>query len=235
VREIDDAGMAFNAMVEGLRERETIRNLFGRFVPEDVAAELIENKGALEPVESTCTVLFTDIEGFTSMTERLGPSAVVDVLNDYFSVAAGIIEAHCGVITQFQGDSIIAVYNVPVSDPQHASNAVRTALELLRVARERTYAGEQLEIRVGMNTGDVVAGNVGAEGRLTYTVHGDAVNLAARLEAMNKELGTRILVSADTRNACLAEGEEFAFEACGEIPVRGKRDPVHIFSLGRPR
>ncbi len=235
VREIDEAGAAFNAMVEGLRERETIRTLFGRFVPEEVAAELIANKGTLEPVATRGTILFADIEGFTHMTERLGPSAIVGVLNDYFSVAAEIIEAHRGVITQFQGDAIIAVYNVPVSDARAAVHAVRTAIELLRAVGERTYAGEQLKIRVGINTGDLVAGNVGSEGRLTYTVHGDAVNLAARLEAMNKELGTRILVSAETRDACLLEGEDFAFQARGEIPVRGKRDPVRIFSLALPR
>jgi class 3 adenylate cyclase len=201
VREIDDAGSAFNAMVEGLREREMIRGLFGRFVPEKIAAELIKTKGALEPIATHGTVLFADIEGFTSMTERLGPSAVVHVLNEYFSAASKIIEAHRGVITQFQGDAIIAVYNVPVRDPRDAFHAVSTAMELLREVSECTYAGERLKIRIGISTGEVLAGNVGSVGRLTYTVHGDTVNLAARLEAMNKKLGTRILISADTRAA----------------------------------
>ncbi len=227
VREIDDAARAFGGMVEGLREGALIRSTLGRFLPEQVARTLLDAGGHLEPSETEATLLFCDIEGFTALTESLGPSGIVSVLNAFFSEMVHIIERHGGVVTQFQGDAILATFNVPVAHPDHASNALRAALEMLERARSDGFAGERLAIRIGVNSGPVVAGAVGADQRQSYTVHGDAVNLAARLEALNKELGTRILAS----EATVAEVTGFDLRPMGEIPVHGQSAPVGVFEV----
>ena len=139
-----------------------------------------------------------------------------------------ILERHRGVVTQFQGDALLATFNVPLADPDHAANALRAALEMQSAVRCRDFAGRRIANRIGVNTGPVVAGAVGAKGRLSYTVHGDAVNLAARLEALNKELGTSILVSRSTA----ARVEGFALRPRGEVGVRGQSERVAVYTLG---
>ena len=140
-----------------------------------------------------------------------------------------ILERHRGVVTQFQGDAILATFNVPVPDPAHAANALRAAMEMQDATRHREFAGQRIGSRIGINTGPLVAGAVGAKGRLSYTVHGDAVNLAARLEALNKELGTRILVSGATAE----QVEGFDLEPMGEVGVRGQTERVRIMRSAR--
>lgn len=228
IREIDDAGTSFNDMLDGLREKETIRKLFGRYVPEQIAAELVQRDGALAPVIVQCTIVYVDIEGFSGISERLPARDLVEMLNTYFTAATQIIEQHNGVVTQFQGDAILATYNVPIADAMHARNAVVSAIELQNAVRTRRFADENLKIRIGVSTGEVVAGSVGAEGRLGYTVHGDVVNIAARLQEMNKKFGTRILVAGATKSACESY---FDFEALGEISLRGKNKTVKVFTL----
>ena len=225
--EFDDANRSFNRMVSGLRESELIRETLGRFVPTDVAKSLLTEGGELAPRQSEATVLFCDLEGFTALTENLGPAGIVELLNEYFEVMVEILERHRGVVTQFQGDAILATFNVPVPDPGHAANALRAALEMQDGTRRREFAGHRVGSRIGINTGQLVAGAVGAKGRLSYTVHGDVVNLAARLEALNKELGTRILVSAATEERV----EGFALEPMGEVGVRGQTERVRIHVL----
>ena len=227
IYELDLAGQSFNNMVAGLRERERIRDQFGRFVPEAVAAAILAEDGDLTPTTTEATVLFTDIEKFTTVAEGLQPEEVVGLLNEYFSAAVEILERHNGVITQFQGDAILATFNVPAPDPQHAANAVSAAIELQRLMAGRTFAGLRLGIRIGVNTGLLVAGNVGAAGRLNYTVHGDAVNLAARLEQVNKEHGTRIIVADST----VHEAPGFPYRELGSVTVRGKENPVVISTV----
>ena len=228
VAEFDDANRSFNRMTAGLKERELIRETLGRFVPTDVAKTLLTEGGDLAPVQSEATVLFSDLEGFTALTETLGADGIVELLNEYFEVMVGILERHRGVVTQFQGDAILATFNVPVPDPDHAANALRAALEMQSAVRRREFAGRRVGNRIGINTGRLVAGAVGAKGRLSYTVHGDAVNLAARLEALNKELGTRILVSGATA----ARVEGFDLEPKGEVDVRGQSGRVAVHALG---
>ena len=227
VVEFDDANRSFNQMVAGLQEREVIRETLGRFVPTDVAKTLLSEGGALAPEQSEATVLFCDLEGFTALTEDLGPDGIVELLNEYFEVMVEILERHRGVVTQFQGDAILATFNVPVPDPAHAANALRAAAEMRAAAQRRTFAGHRVGNRIGINTGRLVAGAVGAKGRLSYTVHGDAVNLAARLEALNKEFGTRVLVS----EATAAQVEGFDLRAMGEVDVRGQTGRVAIHAL----
>ena len=228
VTEFDDANRSFNRMVAGLKESELVRQTLGRFVPTDVAKTLLTEGGELAAEQSEATVLFCDMEGFTELTETLGPAGIVELLNAYFEVMVEILERHRGVVTQFQGDAILATFNVPMPDPDHAANALRAAIEMQDATQRRTFAGHRIGNRIGVNTGRLVAGAVGAKGRLSYTVHGDAVNLAARLEALNKELGTRILVSGATAERV---GDEFDLEPMGEVGVRGQTERVRIHAL----
>ena len=227
LQELDEAAASFNEMVEGLRERSMMRALFGRFMPESVAAALLRDQGALAPHTGDATILFADLAGFTALSERLRPEDIVEMLNAYFSVLVEIVERHGGVVTQFQGDAVLATFNVPLADPDHARQALKCADEIQRTIIGRDFAGTRLACRIGVNTGQVVAGNVGAEGRMNYTVHGDAVNLAARLEQLNKEHGTAVLVAAST--AALAPG--FPLRAMGGVEVRGKSETVAVYTL----
>jgi len=138
-----------------------------------------------------------------------------------------ILEQHNGVVTQFQGDAILATFNVPITNSDHATNAIHAAEEMLSCVSSTKFAGERLNVRIGVNTGSIVAGAIGAEGRLSYTVHGDAVNLAARLESLNKEYGTRLLVSETTMK--LAPDLEFG--QIGESAVRGQSKSILLYTL----
>ena len=213
--------------LEAEHQNSLISGIFGRFVPQAVADAMIEDSGALDPVEREATVLFTDIEGFTQLTESSGPSQIVEILNAYFDRATEIIGSYNGVITQFQGDAILATFNVPLEDDAHASNAVQAGQKLIALAAQESFAGESLNIRVGINTGQLIAGNVGGGGRQNYTVHGDAVNLAARLENLNKAHGTRILLSQST----VDQLDGISVEQVGEVEIRGLSDSVSIFTI----
>ena len=227
VREIDAANQSINNMVSGLREREIIRDTLGRYLPEPVARAVLSSGGDLQAESREASVLFCDIEGFTTLSLNIGPVRIVEILNAYFSRAVEIIERNQGVVTQFQGDGILAVFNVPVPNEKHAESALRTATELLRSVDGELFAGEKLSVRIGINTGAVIAGAVGAEGRLSYTVHGDAVNKASRIESLNKETGTRLLVAEST--AGKIEREEFI--SMGRHELRGDRQNLEVFTV----
>ncbi len=225
--ELDEAASAFNGMVDGLQERERIRNLFGKYVPESVAQLLLRDETAGQPQAATATVFFLDLAGFSSMSEKLDPAGIVATMNAFFSDAVEIIEQEKGVVTQFQGDAVLAVFNTPVADPDHALHAVRAAIRTLRIIKTKTFAGQELACRIGLNTGPLVAGAVGAAQRLSYTVHGDSVNLAARLEAMNKETETELLVAESTRQLA----PDFPYEHVGTFVVRGRDEPVAAYTI----
>jgi class 3 adenylate cyclase len=227
IREINDANQAFNNMVKGLKERELIRKTLGRFVPEKVASSLLDGGGKITPLQTEATILFCDIASFTELTETLGPAKITEVLNAYFSDMVAQLEQYGGVVTQFQGDAILATFNVPIKDTEHAANAIHAACKMLHHTKQHQFAGQVLNIRIGINSGVVFAGAIGAEGRLNYTVHGDAVNLAARLEAMNKEFGTRLLVSENTERLT----NQFDLQKLGETSVRGQSGSISIYTL----
>ncbi|MEH6528183.1 MAG: adenylate/guanylate cyclase domain-containing protein [Sneathiella sp.] len=208
------------------RETSLISGMFGRFVPAAVAESMIKDEGALDPVEREATVLFTDVAGFTSMTETKGPRAVVDTFNAFFDAASEVIGRHNGVVTQFLGDAILATFNVPIEDERHAQRALDAALDLMDLVKNETFAGERLDIRIGLSSGPVIAGNVGGGGRQSYTVYGDSVNLAARLESLNKEYGTSLLLSQSTADHV---GQE-ALQRIGEIEVRGLSELVGVYT-----
>ncbi|WP_428665491.1 adenylate/guanylate cyclase domain-containing protein [Reyranella sp.] len=228
----DEAGEVttrFNAMVEGLRERERIRETFGRYVDESVAATILARRGDASGEVAEATILFTDIAGFTTIAEYLSPSELVAVLNEYLGTVLEPIRRNGGVVNTFIGDGLFASFNMPLACPDHACAAVQAAIDIQRAVGSRTFGdfGVALATRIGISSGPVIGGSVGAGQRMSYTLLGDTVNLAARLEVLNKELGTRILVSQSTRDAC---GERFAFTPLGTVGVRGRSEQIAIFT-----
>ena len=214
-------------MVEGLKERDVIRDLFGKFVPERVATAMLRSPDGMLPQSTEATILFVDIAGFTPLAERVGPQDLVSILNEYFSALVDIIESHDGIVTQFQGDAILAVFNVPQLVPEHAAQAVSTARKIQQTVAHRTFKGERMSCRIGIATGPIIAGNVGALGRLNYTVHGDAVNLAARLEQLCKTQGTNLLIAGSTVS-CITDVD---FEPVAYITARGQSNSVMTYTI----
>jgi class 3 adenylate cyclase len=230
--EVGELTGQFNKMVEGLRERVQIRETFGRYVDESVASTILrrQGEGTLAGETGEATILFTDIAGFTTIAEDLAPHELVAVLNDYLETVLAPIRAYGGVVNTFIGDGLFASFNMPLACEDHAVAAVRAAVDIQRAVASRTFGdqGVPLETRVGISTGNVIGGSIGAGQRLSYTLLGDTVNLAARLEELNKQYGTRILVSQSTREAC---GDRFVFHGLGSVIVRGRSDEVAIFSI----
>ena len=223
---------ARNLLTESVVEGTTAKDL-SRFVPTEVvkqvqssADEIVAGQGELKET----TILFTDLEGFTSLSEELSPTELINTLNEYFTAVVEPIERYGGVVTQFQGDAILASFNQPKADEDHAANAVRSALEIQRILADMTFGdGLKLRSRIGINSGVVVGGLVGTKDRLGYTVHGDDVNLAARLEQLNKDYGTYIIVSASTRE--LAGPDRFPFKKIGAVQVRGRHSDTIIYTV----
>lgn len=203
-----------------------MRENLSHYLPPQVAHALLANGGRIEPVEAKATILMCDIEGFAALTDSIGPRRVFDLLNAYFELLVELVERQGGVVTQFQGDAILAVFNVPRPDPDHAAHALRAALEIVRSCDERTFAEVRVRNRIGLATGRVIAGAVGSHGRLSYTVHGNAVNLAARLEMLNKDYGTRILLPEKTAERCPG----FGLRKLADAHVRGYAEPVPLYT-----
>jgi len=232
--EIGEVTGQFNTMVEGLRERERIRETFGRYVDESVASTILERQAdtgdEVNGEIREATILFTDIAGFTTVAEYLTPQELVAALNEYLETVLEPIRAHGGVVNTFIGDGLFASFNMPLLCDEHPCAAVRAAIDIQRAVNSRTFGdqGVALATRIGISTGPVIGGSIGAGQRMSFTLLGDTVNLAARLEELNKHHGTRILVSQSTYDAC---GGEFAFDALGKVPVRGRSEAVAIFSV----
>ncbi|MGI9304817.1 MAG: adenylate/guanylate cyclase domain-containing protein, partial [Gammaproteobacteria bacterium] len=163
--------------LEKKRLREAVVRQLGKYVPESVGTAIIRGGVGLEPTRTTATVLYSDIEGFTSIAEKLSPEQVFEMLNEYFPTVIEPIVRNGGVVNQFQGDAMLVTFNVPVKEPAHADNALRAATEIQRVVKNKTFADIHLKTRIGISTGEVIAGNVGTGAQHNYTVHGDAVNL----------------------------------------------------------
>ena len=215
--------------------RESVSNQdLARFVPAEVASLTKTSDegvhlGFGEPREAT--ILFLDIEGFTTLSERLEPQHLVRTLNLFYAAVAEPLTRHDGVIVQFQGDAVLATFNAPRLNPDHAANAVRAALEIQALLKTRTFGdGLLLRARIGINTGVVIHGLIGTPDRLGYTVIGDEVNVASRLEALNKDYESSIIVSGETRNR--AGPEAFAFTMLDEVMVRGRTTSTRIYKVG---
>ena len=220
---------AQEAVIAGLEQRKAIRETFGKFVPNEIADRALADSGVLQPNLREATILFSDIQGFSSLAEIISPRAVIELLNDYFGVITKSIEARHGVIHQFQGDGVLATFNLPLENPNHAVDAVSAAMSIRELLSTHTFAeGIHLKTRFGINTGSVVAGTVGGTGRVGYTVHGDAVNLAARIEQQNKQFGTDILIAEATVSKTR---KDMNFRPVETITVRGRRNPVTLYTI----
>lgn len=229
--EIGQLTARFNRMVEGLRERQRIRETFGKYVSESVASALLRETGdgRLSGETREATLLFTDIEGFTTLSERLAPDVLIAVLNEYLEAVVEPIQRHGGVVNGFIGDGLFASFNLPLANERHAASAVAAALEIRRATTERRFAGDvRLITRIGINTGTAIGGTIGAGDRLGYTLLGDAVNTASRLQELNKAHGTRILVSESTRRLA---GDGFRFRAIGTVPIRGRSGTLTVHAV----
>jgi len=219
----------FNRMVEGLQDRDFIRETFGKYVSESVAAQILKDKGRLAGDVREATLMFIDIQGFTTLSEQLPPHDVIALLNEYSGIVSEPVRRHDGVINNFIGDGVFATFNLPLEHADHACAAVRAALEISEAVDNHVFAGgTRISVRIGINTGEVVAGTVGSGDRLTYAILGDAVNVAHRVEELNKELGSRLLFTESTRAQL---DESFDCAELGIHPIRGKIASMKIYTI----
>ena len=234
---------SFNHMVAGLREKERIKDTFGKYVDPRIVTGLLENRLAFAGGEKkVMTVFFSDLVGFTQMCESLTPDGVVRFLNHYFTVMSEPIQEQNGILDKFIGDAIMAYWGPPfTSETEHAGLACLAALEQkARMARFRASLPDLLgfrknlphvDVRMGLATGDVTVGNIGSERSKGFTVIGDTVNLASRLEGANKEYGTGILINHETWEMAREVVEAREIDA---LRVVGKTEPVRVYEvLGR--
>jgi adenylate cyclase len=224
---------SFNEMVDGLEERELIRDTFGRFVSHEVAEAVLTGRVPLQGERRDVSILFQDIRGFTSLSERLDPAVLLRLLNQFFTEVVAAVEAEGGVVKQFLGDGVMALFGAPQPYPDHAERAVRAALGIVsRLQGLNETLAEQgigpLEIGVGIHSGAVVAGLIGPDNRIEYGVVGDAVNLASRVEALTREMQATILVS---RDLCQQLGPSFTLGRTATMLVKGKSQPVEVVEV----
>ena len=258
--ELGQLADAMNSMSAGLAERDQVRDLLDKNVSPEVAAQLMRDGAALGGEEREVTILFADLRGFTTLSEKLSPRDLLTLLNRYLDRMSGAIESHGGVIDKFIGDAIMALFGAPVTQGDAADRALAAALAMERalVTLNTELAAEgisPLAIGIGVNTARVVAGNIGSHRRLNYSVIGDGVNVAARIESLTRtaEYRTNIITSAATLAACrrapspvlgsaparhsLGDGGSsdlrppFGFRPLGTVPVKGRAEPVEIFAV----
>lgn len=226
----------FNAMVAGLRRGELMRNLLNLYVSPEVAREALEHGTSLGGQLVECTVLFSDIRSFTTLSEQLDPGDLIVLLNRYMSQMVEVIVSQGGMVNKFGGDSLLAVFGTPLNPlPDHAVSAIRAALRMRTALVEFNQAqaaagGSQLQCGIGLTTGKVVAGNVGGKERIEYTVIGDTVNLAARLQAMSKELHHDLLLNEEAYFQARDKMQLDVHKITG-VTVRGKNEPLTIYAL----
>lgn len=227
--ELGQLADSFNHMSEGLAERDKVRNLLGKVVSPQIADELMSRNIELGGEEVEATILFSDVRDFTSISESHSPQAIIRLLNDYLTEMNAIIEAHHGVVDKYIGDAIMALFGAPLRHPDSAGNALRTALDMLdaleAINNRRKQRGEvPVSIGIGINTGSVVAGNMGSMSRLNYTVLGDAVNLASRLEGLCKFYCVPVIAASATALA----SEDIVFRELDRVRVKGRSEAVSL-------
>ncbi len=230
--ELGDLNDHFNRMVDDLKRAATARELFGRYVSPAVAEHALERGVTLGGEIVRATAMFVDLRGFTALTERVAAARVVELLNEFYAIVERVCEAEGGVLTQFLGDGVVVVFGGPLAPiPDHAHAAVRAAVSLQRALATRNAAGgEPLLAGIGICTGDMIAGNVGTGGRVTYTIVGDAVNQAARLQVKTRELNASTLITDSTREA-LGDAGGFTLEPRGEVALKGIGKPVLVHAV----
>jgi class 3 adenylate cyclase len=226
-----------------------IKDTFGRYVSPDVVDAIVADPTKLELGGELrdVTILFADIRGYSTLSEVLGPTEIIDLLNVYFRRVSAVIFRHEGMINEFEGDAVLAVFGAPLDMEDHAARAVRTALDMLEavdelnvvwaedgtLAKWQAVGIERLSIRIGVHSGPVVAGNIGSEQRIKYAVIGDTVNTASRVEGLNKVLKTSLLITAATLQKLSGDPIVGAVTARGSHAVKGRREPVTVYTVDR--
>ena len=223
--EIGTLAGSFNEMMDGLSEREALREAFGSYVDPEVAERVLEEGELLEGQEREVSVMFVDVRDFTAFADRSSARETVAFLSEFFDSIVPIVRKHKGNANKFLGDGLLAVFGAPERLPDHADRALAAACD---IADEVERRFENIRIGIGLNSGPVVIGSVGGGGRLEFTVIGDPVNVAARVEAASRETGDVVLLTDATR--CLLGREPPELEPRGEVPLRGKREPVQVYS-----
>jgi adenylate cyclase len=225
--ELGQLAGSFNEMMEGLSEREALREAFGAYVDPDVAERVIEEGELIEGQEREVTVMILDVRDFTAFAQRSSARETVAFLNDLFGIAVPCVIEHGGHANKFLGDGLLAVFGAPERLADHADRAVAAAGEIAAKLTERF--GEEIRFGIGVNSGPVVVGSVGGGGRLEFAVIGDPVNVAARVEELTRETGDVVLVTEAAR--CLLSDGAPELELRGEFALKGVAEPVPIYSL----
>jgi adenylate cyclase len=223
--------MSYGFFVESRAKRQ-ITGLFGQYVPPELVDEMSRHpdRFSMEGESREMSVLFSDVRGFTTISEGLDPKQLTQLMNEFLTPLTGVIHRHRGTIDKYMGDCIMAFWGAPVADPHHAREAVLAGLEMLATmkALETQFQARGwplLHIGVGVNSGRMSVGNMGSEIRVAYTVMGDSVNLASRLEGLTKQYGVGMIVGDNTRAAC----PDLAFRELDRVRAKGKNEPVAIF------
>ncbi len=226
----------FTRALRSVEEQNRILGMFGQHVSPAVVDRLLSQEVELGGEVRHVCVMFLDIQGFTTFSENRKPEEVVEYLNSLFSFMIDAVNRHDGIVNKFLGDGFMAVFGAPITDASDCRNAVRASLEILERVDAMSASGEiaPTRIRIGLHAGEAVTGNVGSSARKEYTIIGDVVNLASRLEQLNKQFGSRVLVSAAVVQA-LGDGSQTALapaaEPLGPVDVRGRAEPVSIYRL----
>ena len=224
--ELGDLAGSFNEMMSGLEEREKLQAAFGSYVDPQVARRVLDEGELLEGEEVEVSVLFVDIRDFTPYAESASAAESVERLNEFFDLVVPILLEHGGHANKFVGDGVLGVFGAPDRLHDHADRALEAACEIAGAIGERW--GGKLQIGIGINSGPVIAGSIGGGGRLEFTVIGDPVNVAARVERTTRETGDTILLTEATR--CLLTRPEVDLEPRGSMPLKGKTDGVALWS-----
>ncbi|MGN6161392.1 MAG: adenylate/guanylate cyclase domain-containing protein [Marmoricola sp.] len=227
--EFGELARDINVMTRGLQEREEIREAFGTYMDRGVVELILSGEFPPEGVEVVCSILFCDVRDFTSYAERATAPEVIATLNAMFSVIVPIVERHGGHVDKFLGDGLLAVFGAPEYFVDHADRAVAAACEIVEAVAQGPTG---LRVHAGVNTGPVVAGPLGGAGRLNFSVIGDAVNVAARVEAATRETGDDVLFTDATRRMFARRSESVSR---GALPLKGKAEPLELFAPVRSR
>jgi adenylate cyclase len=224
------AVVVYRVMTEE-RDKQRIRNMFGKYVSPKVVDEILENPPELGGVDKELTVFFSDIRGFTSLSEAMTPQELVNHLNQYLTTMTDIILDYRGTLDKYVGDEVMCFWGAPLAQPEHALLACKCAVTQLNALQELNAQWpeeKQIDIGIGLNSGVMTVGNMGSQGRMNYTLMGDNVNLGARLEGTNKMYGTNIVMSEYTYG--LVKDHVIAREL-DNIRVKGKNRPVVVYEL----
>lgn len=223
-----------NEMISGLSERDFCQMSFGKYVTPEVSEKILKGEVTLEGEMRNVSILFCDLRGYTQFAEKKEPKEVVAVLNEYFSEMEQAIKQYKGIVLQYIGDEIEAVFGAPMDLFNHAEMAVMAALEMRKRLKDfngkRALKGEgPIGHGIGIHTGEVLAGSVGSPERLVYAMVGDTVNVASRIQSLNKEFGADILISHKTKERL--ESTKFSLASLGESTLRGKAEETEIFKV----